>query len=314
MTIASTESSPPAEPVSETFPEPEESGRIAVDGGTLWYRLNGRRHLSAGKTPLLAVHGGPGASHDYLLPLTRLAERRPVILYDSLDCGRSDHPGREQNWTVEHFVAEIAGVRKHLGLKHVALLGSSCGGTWAASYAVTRPAGLEALILASPMLSAPRFVRDAERLKEALPAEVRAAIERHEAQGTTADPEYQNAVRVWYERHVCRRLPWPACVQRMVELFNMDLYGHMWGPSEFTCNGTLHEFDLTPALARIEAPTWYVCGEHDEITPESVREFAHTTPGSRVDVIAESSHMPHVENPLLFDRLAHEFLDAHADE
>ncbi len=298
---------------AEPYPEPEETGWVAVQGGNLCYRLNGRRHLENGKTPLICLHGGPGCSHDYLLPLTLLANSRPVILYDQLDCGRSDRPGNRDLWTVEHFVDEIDALRTQLGLAEVAVFGSSCGGTWAASYAVRQPAGLRALILASPFLSAPIYMRDAESLRAALPASVREALAAHEEAGTTASEEYRHAVTYWHEQFICRTLPWPPCVQRMVELWNADLYGYMWGPSEAKCTGTLRSFDLTGELGAINVPSWFVCGEFDEITPQSVTEFARSTPGSRLDVIAGASHMPHIEQQSVFMDLARQFLDAHLD-
>ena len=295
------------------YPEPEETGWVSVEGGRIWYRLNGRDHLDAGKTPLLCLHGGPGCSHDYLLPLTLLAAGRPVILYDQLDCGQSDRPGNRAHWTVDHFVAEIDAVRARLGLAEVAVFGSSCGGTWAGSYAVRRPAGLRAVVLASPFLSADIYMRDAVRLRAALPQAIRSALTRHEEAGTTASDEYRLAVTYWHTQYICRTSPWPPCVERMIELWNADLYGYMWGPSEAKCTGTLRDFDLTAQLSRIDVPSWYVCGEFDEITPESVTEFARLTPGSRLDIIAGASHMPHIETQAQFMELARAFLDQHLD-
>jgi proline iminopeptidase len=298
---------------SAPYPEPEETGWVTVEGGRIWYRLNGRRHLDRGRTPLVCLHGGPGCSHDYLLPLALLSDTRPVILYDQLDCGLSERPGNRVHWTVEHFANEIDTLRTQLGLDEVAVLGSSCGGTWVATYAVRQPAGLRAVILASPLLSTPIFMHDAARLRASLPPAIRDALTLHESAGTTASEEYQRASTYWNEQFICRTLPWPACVQRMVELWNPELYGYMWGPSEAQCTGTLREFDITGQLARINVPSWYVCGEFDEITPQSVAGFAALTPGSHVDIIAGASHMPHVEKQEEFLALARAFLDRHLD-
>ena len=131
--------SPPAE---AAIPDPEIAGYVAVEGGRVWYRLNGSRHFAAGKMPLLVIHGGPGFSHHYLLTLTDLADERPVILYDQLDSGNSDRPGDPKNWAVERFVDEVDHVRNALGLGRVVVLGSSWGGSVAASYATRRPPGV----------------------------------------------------------------------------------------------------------------------------------------------------------------------------
>src|SRR2546429_7828152 len=53
--------------------------------GRTWYRVSGK----PGRTPLVALHGGPGSTHNYFAPLERLAGERPVVLYDQLGCGRS---------------------------------------------------------------------------------------------------------------------------------------------------------------------------------------------------------------------------------
>jgi proline-specific peptidase len=295
--------------VFDLIPDPEESGRIPVRGGAVWFRINGREHFSRGKTPLLCIHSGPGATHHYLLPLTLLATTRPVILYDQLDCGQSEHPGRGENWKTERFVSEIDALRDHLGLSELALFGHGRGATWAATYAVRRPPGLRALILASPFLSGPAFRQDAARLKSQLPAAVRDTLSLHETNGTTESYDYQDAMEFWAQRHLCRRRPWPACLQRSIDLFNKEPFRPMWGASESTCTGSLADFDLTARLADFNVPTWYVCGEHDPMTPDTVSDFARRTPGSRIDVIADASHMVHLEDPRLFQILAGDFLE-----
>src|SRR5262245_56578273 len=96
-------------------------GYLQVPGGRVWYRIVGSGH----RTPLLLLHGGPGAPSYYLEPLAKLAADRPVVFYDQLGCGRSDQPNDSTLWTIDHFVAELAEVRKQLGLGRVHLLGTS---------------------------------------------------------------------------------------------------------------------------------------------------------------------------------------------
>ncbi|MFT5132760.1 MAG: proline iminopeptidase [Gammaproteobacteria bacterium] len=295
-------------PDTEFFPEAEESGFIAVKGGRVWYRLNGRKHFASGKTPLLVLHGGPGSSHHYLLPFLDLAKDRPVILYDQLDCGLADRPNDSLNWQTDRFVSEIDAIRNALGLDRVALFGNSCGATWAAEYAVRQPAGLKAMILGSPFLSGPLYLKDAKILLAALPADVVMTIKEHEAAGTIDEEEYHEAVFAWYQRHVCRVDPWPAFLNRTIELFNNDLYHHMWGPSEPTLNGTLKDYDLLSQLKKIKAPTFYLCGEHDEMTPETVSLFAKNTPAAKFKTYANASHTPHIEKRLEFMQDMREFL------
>ena len=93
---------------------PERTGYADAPGGRIWWRMDGVRHLRSQRVPLIGIHGGPGGSHDYLLPLTRLSEERTIILYDQLDCGQSDKPGDPANWTVARFTAEVDALRTAL--------------------------------------------------------------------------------------------------------------------------------------------------------------------------------------------------------
>lgn len=296
------------------LPEPEESGYVPVQGGKIWYRINGKEHFASGKTPLLCLHGGPGGSHHYLLPLTDLAAERPVILYDQLDCGLSDRPGIKENWTEERFVGEIDEIREALNLSELALYGNSCGATWIARYAGMNPEGLNAVIFASPFLAGEPFIRDVERLRQELPDEIRETLEAHEKAGTTHSDEYHEAVGFWYERHVCRATPWPDYLIRTIELFSNDLYEYMWGPSEPKLTGVLANFDSREDLKQIRTPCWFVCGEFDEMTPKTTEAFAKLTPNAKFTSVRNASHTPHIEQREEFMALASNFLRQYAED
>jgi pimeloyl-ACP methyl ester carboxylesterase len=111
----------------------DEEGRIDVDAHQVWYRRVGALDGTSGNVPLLLLHGGPGAGHDYLEPLAGLADDRAVIFYDQLGCGRSDQPDDPSLWHIDRFVREIDTVRAALGLERVHILGQSWGG-WLAIY------------------------------------------------------------------------------------------------------------------------------------------------------------------------------------
>lgn len=285
---------------------PDESGHIDVPGGKVWYRLN--RSANSGAVPLIVLHGGPGNSHDYLLPLLELVPDRSVVLYDQLDCGRSQRVGDTRNWTLERFTDEIDAVREHLGLGQVHLFASSWGCSIAINYAARQPAGLCSLALSGPLVDAKRWMADCERLKAQLPDHLQAVMRRCEAQRDFTSPEYLEAVNAFYVRHLCRVQPWPQIVVDTMDNCAAELYGYMWGPTEFFGTGTLADLDLTPKLASIEVPTLFMCGAHDEGTPESGRAFAAMVRGAEFCCIPEASHMPHIENPEPFFRHLRAFI------
>ncbi|MGH9660012.1 MAG: alpha/beta fold hydrolase, partial [Bryobacteraceae bacterium] len=157
-------------------------GWITVEGGAVWYKIAG----AGERTPLLALHGGPGYPHDYLAPLEALSDERPVVFYDQLGCGRSGRPQNDPSlWVVERFVRELARVREALGLGRVHLFGHSWGSMLAVDALLDGARGVDSLVLASPALSIPRWLSDAARLRLLLPAHVQAVLEGHEAAGTT---------------------------------------------------------------------------------------------------------------------------------
>lgn len=136
-----------------------------------------------------------------------------------------------------------------------------------------QPKGLRSIILASPVINAHRWIADCTAYRALLPQDVQEVLDKHEADGSVLDDAYQDAVMVFYKRHLCRCEPWSWEVARAFELFNHDLYQAMWGPAEFTSNGILKDYDGDTRLHQIAVPTLYTCGEHDEATP-SVRPQA----------------------------------------
>src|SRR5438270_8471118 len=143
---------------------------------------------------------------------------RRVIFYDQLGCGKSAIPeSKPEMWTVDLYVEEVNVVRQALGLDQLHLLGQSWGGMLAMQYALTRPDGLISLTIASSPASMPQWVAEANRLRGALPPDVQQTLLEHEEAGTTNSPEYQDAMMVFYRRHVCRVDPMPEYVQRTFE-------------------------------------------------------------------------------------------------
>ena len=275
-------------------------GFIPFRGFRTWYRIAGNGEDS-GKLPMLALHGGPGSSHDYLEPLAQLAKSgRRVVFYDQLGgAGNSDQPHDPSMWTVELYRAELATVIESLELRRYHLFGSSWGGMLAMEHALTRPSGLASLVIASSPSSIPQWVAEANRLRAALPLEVQETLLKHEAAGTTTDAGYLKAMDVFYRRHVCRTDPWPDCVVRAFAKLeqNPEVYNTMNGPSEFHVIGTLKDWDITDRLHQIRVPTLVTSGEFDEATPAINRTVHQAIEGSESVIFAGCSHMAFVEDP-----------------
>lgn len=292
----------------QTFPTTE--GFIPFHGYHTWYRIVGNGE-EPGKLPLLVLHGGPELSHDYLEPLEAIANTgRRVIFYDQLGGGNSDHPHNPSLWTVELFVEELDAVRKALALDHLHLLGQSWGGMLGMEYALTQPGGLVSLTIADSAASMVQWGSELNRLRAQLPPEVQHTLLYHEQQGTTDSEDYQDAMLVFYRRHICRVDPWPDYLMRDFEKLAQDpeVYLTMWGPSEFHITGTLKTWDITDRLPEITVPTLLLSGRYDEATPILVETIHRSIPGSEWIMFENSSHMPHVEETDLYLQVLNKFL------
>ena len=297
------------------MPEPTTTGTLDFRGWSTWYQVTGE--LPGRRTPLVTLHGGPGASHDYLLSLTDLAAGgRAVVHYDQLGCGLSTHlPDRGGDfWTVELFLDELDNLLGRLGLAEgYHLLGQSWGGMLAAEHAVRRPAGLRSLVISNSPASMALWSEAADGLRAQLPDGVREALERHEADGTYDDPEYLAATEAYYDRHVCRVRPYPPEVQHSFDQIGQDptVYHTMNGPNEFHCLGTLRDWSIVERAGLIDVPTLLVSGRHDEAAPLVVQPFFDAIPDVRWEVFDESSHMPFVEERSRYMEVVGAFLAAH---
>jgi proline-specific peptidase len=280
--------------------------RVAVTGGSVW---TARLGPSDG-TPILLLHGGPGAASYYMIPLAeRLAEHRPTIVYDQLGCGRSDQPDDTSLWTVDRSVEEVDQVRAALGLERCHLLGQSWGGWLSIEYMTRGATGIERLVLASTSASIPEFMAGARGLIEQLPEPHRSVLIELGDRGDYDHPDYLAAVDVFYHRHLCRMEPWPeALVQSGQQMDGNQVYLTMNGPTEFDVIGLLRDWDRTADLGRIRVPTLVTCGRYDEITPSCSETITRGIPDARMHVFEQSAHCAHLEEADDFARIVEAFL------
>jgi len=291
------------------------TGTVPFRDYETWYRVSG--DLAWPKVPLVVAHGGPGCSHDYLVALAELAAQgRAVVLYDQVGGGRSTHlPDRgAEFWTVDLFLEELTNLLVTLGVnERYDLLGQSWGGMLAAEHAIRQPPGLNALVISNSPASMALWASEAKRLRALLPTEIEAALDRHEAAGTTTDPEYLAATVAYYDEHVCRVVPNPPEVTRMFEILASDptVYNSMNGPNEFFCIGTLREWSIVERVHAITAPTLLASGRFDEATPATVQPYFDAIPDVRWEIFEHSSHLPMVEEPIRYLSVVETFLAEH---
>ncbi len=284
-----------------------EEGYKTIFGIKIYYKL----YKTGSNKKLITLHGGPGGSHDYLIPLADLANYGiNVLFYDQFGCGRSEDPKDPSDYTVEHGVEELEELRKQVFNDKVVILGHSYGGLLALAYAIKYQHNLKGLIVSSGLSSVPYTVKEMQRLIDELPKEYRDAIRKYDALKDYKNPEYLRAVNYFYSQHLLRLKEMPEPVKKTFEfLEKRKTYEIMNGPNEFTIIGTIKDYDITDQLSKIQVPTLITVGRYDEVTP-NVAELIHKNiKGSRLVIFENSSHMAMWEEREKYISVVREFIE-----
>jgi len=286
---------------------PSEEGYLAVPGGKIYWRRFG----SGGKTPLLTLHGGPGAAHNYLLTMQALADERPVIFYDQLGCGKADAPTDEKIYTIQRSVDELVAVREALRLDRVILYGHSWGSMLAIEYLCQgRGAGVEKLILAGALASIPQAVAGMQRLIDGMPDGYAHKLHVLEEAGKMQTPEYAALAQKFYDNFVLRAKPSADALASFDALSKSIAYKVMNGPHEFYITGVIKDWDRRKDLKAITQKTLITTAEFDEITLDCHETIRRGIAGpSRLVMMAGCSHMTMCEQPERYNAIVRGFLN-----
>lgn len=291
-------------------PEPGE-GYVNVEGGRIWYKVIGEGEGA----PLMIVHGGPGGrSCGSIAVYSRLANERPVVLFDQLESGFSDRPNDTSLWKLPYFVKQVEAVKNALNLKNFHLLGSSWGGAIVIEYMLTSDTKeIVSVIFSGPLLSTPKWMEDAEILLSELSSSIQDTIKKYEALKEYYAPAYIAATDSFYARYLSRT-KWPPRRSSMdckgSKGFNAAIYNYMWGPTEFTATGTLSNFDRTDRLHELKLPVLFIAGEFDEVRTETLYDFQKKVEGSQSAIIPGAGHAKTTDNPDAFFRELSQFLNS----
>ena len=141
-----------------------------------YYKTFGLRGGS--KTPLIALHGGPGLTHDYLQVLSDLSDSQPIILYDQIGNGRSSHLKDKPAsfWTIELFLEQLESLISYFHLNNYDVLGHSWGGMLASEFAITQPNGLKQLVLSNSPSSSELWGKSQTELISTFPPSIQQAL------------------------------------------------------------------------------------------------------------------------------------------
>jgi proline iminopeptidase len=253
--------------------------------------------------PIIAVNGGPGLSHAYMMQndlWQRVAAHRLVILYDQRGTGASKHIQPHAPQDMDAQVADLDALRKALALEHVAILGDSYGGMIAMAYAASHPEHVARLILSDS--AAPSWKGVVHLLPQVFPD--REEEGEMEAKRLAADPEA--AARAGLVNHM-RQMFYStemrdAYLARMADLgFEPAVGGAVQQATE--------NLDLTAKLPAFHFPTLVISGRYDmNVAPLTAWRMAHAIPGAQLVFFEKSGHLPAYEEPGKYLEVLESFL------
>jgi proline iminopeptidase len=280
-------------------------GFVEVEGGKIWYGIMG----DGNNTPLLCLHGGPGGTGKSYYNLSEIAKERPVIIFDQLGTGRSDHHQDTTLLKVEMFVKQVKAIKSELNLNEFYLLGSSWGTALALEYYTHHPEGIKGIIFNSPYFSTPIWTEDAAKLVAGLPDSIQTAIRIAERDSVFDTDAYIAADSFFASRHGRRKELVKHPYDTVESNRNTFIYNYMWGPSEFTATGTLRNYDNVQSLKRVKVPALFTTGEFDEARPETVTKLSQMVNDSRFVIIPDAGHFSLNDNREAVVRAIQEFLE-----
>lgn len=277
-------------------------GYMPYAGFQTYYSIVG----DGNKTPIITLHGGPGAGSDYLHSLDALAQDgRKLVFYDQIGCGKSPAKLKPDRWTIDFFVEELHTLVQTLGFSEFYLMGQSWGTILAVSFAHKYPDGLRGLILANCIASMPLYDADNRKLAAAMPAPdcdvLLHAIDSLDESAPAFGEAFAHFFYEHYIHHVEMSFDDDGSENEVGRI--------MEGPYELVTTGILKDVDLTEQLRGISAPVLAIRGEFDMVSEMQLALFKDNLPNlKRAVTIAGSGHIPNADAPDELNRLIQEFL------
>jgi proline iminopeptidase len=285
-------------------PAPQSQGYVHTPQVDLFYLVYG--HPGAA-TPVIAVNGGPGLSHIYMVQndvWPRIAEQREVVLYDQRGTGRSTHLAPDAPQTMDAQVADLDALRAHLGFQKFDLVGDSFGGLIAMAYAAAHPEHVARLVLSDS--APPAWKQMVHLLPQVFPD-----IEAQDAADAKRLGDTDAGAQQGLINHF--RMIFYSPAKRDAYLAQALAPGHDLG---FTpkvgdaMSRSTAAIDLTAALPKFRFPTLVITGRYDmNVAPLTAWNMYKAIPGAKFVVFEESSHLPAYEEPAKYIQTLNHFFD-----
>ncbi|PCH39111.1 proline-specific peptidase [Wolfiporia cocos MD-104 SS10] len=286
---------------------PTSDGKIPFKVGEetfeTYYKLYGDL-ANRTRPPLIGLHGGPGLTHDCIVPLSDLAAFGvPVIIYDQLGNGLSTHLREKPPsfWTVDLFIDELVNLLNHFNIADAfELVGHSWGGIVGSEFEVRRqPKGLRHLILSDSLAASSLWNQSTMQLLQTFPKDVQEGVA-----GGMKDPvKFYAALKQFHAKYACTIRPYPPEFQRSFDaIFGPD------GDPTVAAAPILKDWTIIERLHVVRVPTFVINGRNDIAQDFVVAPFFERIKRVKWVTMENSSHTPFWEERERYMQLVNDFL------
>ena len=289
---------------------PDVDGYARVGGNRLYYRRVGEPVRGT----VLALHGGPGLTYEYLTPLADLAGAGyEVVFYDQLGCGRSSRPRGYSDYSVRSNAEDVEELRRSLSLGRVHLFGHSYGGALALEAVVRHPKSWRSLVVSSGFASMRALWRSVRlRVSQLSSTSRRAWLASDRSSKTSrATARAVEEFRRRFSEHSVNR-PFEILMtfqraNRRISKATGFLRDRLY--DDGYRDGTMAGWDITPLLDRVRIPTLITVGQYDHVGPVCAREIHRAISRSHLVVARGEGHLPFFESRDRYVTLLRTFFD-----
>ena len=259
---------------------------LAVRGGRIWYKRSG----TGSGTPMVLLHGGPGAGSFYLKPFEALGDDRPIVRYDQLGAGKSERLTDTTLMVIPRFVEELDSLRRALKIDKWIVNGHSWGTVLALEYYKAHPEHVAAIVFGGSVFDWRAYARETEAWTKQMSDSAQKAIALWKQTGDDTPSAFKAATDEFYAKFVFRR-PITADIDSTNAMYGTPQYVYMQGAYEYIVTGTLKHYDQTAVLPTITVPVLSTTGEFDEVGPATVEKHARMIPGAKFISYKGAAHI-----------------------
>lgn len=273
-------------------------GSVKTQDGQISYVVFGSE---TAKIPIIAVNGGPGFAHTYLLESgvwQQIGRNRRVILYDQRGTGKSTISRQEASFTTADQVTDLDALRASLHLSRFVLVGDSYGGFLGIAYTLAHPEHVAALILSDA--PGPVLQKKLTLLPEVFPDVLPVSV------NPNKKLTYQQLQEIDIRQHLHMFFYSPRKAQAYIALSSQ--FGYIAAVDDAVSKAA-EGVDFTMRLHEIEAPTLVLNGRFDmNVPPLTAWKMAQDIPHAQCVFFEQSGHFPAYEEPEEYRKTVEAFL------